>query len=244
MIKCGNCKGHHQTVAEVRFCCQVRAAAPVSPAPVKMLINGRPATPATNPFVPPASPWSFPPGGREATPNQLDFMRILVDQREWSLKNVDGEVYETAMNLLADKWISFAEAGAFITAFKDLPKKGKPVAEFPAPTKEQPWKTLSREVPAGNYKITDEAGKNHFYRVSVGQNDFYKVQERASEELHFVPLARYAGILRSILAAGVEVARLAYAMDQTRCWHCNTKLTDNTQPHYARGLGPICGDHN
>jgi hypothetical protein len=182
-----------------------------------------------------------------ATEPMRKFLAVLLDERDWS-RSIDPQSQngETISDLGNGEWISFASAKLLIETLKRLPKHGaKTEADEPKPANEQPWRKLSREVPAGNYKVTAEDGKNHFYRVSVGKNGFYKLQERASEELHFVSLNRYAGILKTILEAGVEAAHLAYAQDQSRCWHCNTKLTDNTgNPHYGRGLGPYCGEEH
>jgi hypothetical protein len=172
-----------------------------------------------------------------ATVKQLDFLKILLAERDWET-GLDND--PIALKVADGGMCARTEAGDLITALKALPKRRIEPAAHP----EQPWRKLSREVPAGNYKITDAEGKNHFYRISVGKNGYYKLQERASEELHFVSLNRYAGILQAILNTGVESARLAYSTDQTRCWHCNLKLTDNTQPHYARGLGPKCGEEH
>lgn len=109
------------------------------------------------------------------------------------------------------------------------------------------------DVTDGNYAITDANGKNHFYRVSrregKGQyagRTFINLQERASEELFRVQdgWAVKARILDAIRTAGVEASHLAYATLLSRCWHCHTALTDNTQPHFARGLGPYCGENH
>jgi hypothetical protein len=178
--------------------------------------------------------------GYAATEAQISFIKVLLSERDWET-GLDND--PIAQRVLDGLPILKTDASSLIPALKALPKRDhKPETHR---TVEQPWRELSREVPAGNYKITDPEGKNHFYRVSVGSQGFYKIQERASEELFFIPLVRYAGILQSILDAGTEAARLAYAKDQTRCWHCNTRLTDNTgNPHYVRGLGPKCGEEN
>lgn len=175
---------------------------------------------------------------RTASPGRINFIKILLAERDWET-GLDND--PIARRVLEGKEITADEACWLIPALKALPKKAAPA---PASPKEQPWKRLSREVPAGNYCV-DVDGKNHFYRVSVGKNGYYKLQERASEELHFVSLARYAGILQTILDAGIEASRLRYSRELSRCWHCHLTLTDNVgNPHFSRGLGPKCGEEN
>lgn len=175
---------------------------------------------------------------RSASPAQVSFIQVLLAERDWET-GLDND--PIARKVAEGKGITADDARSLIPALKALPKKAAPA---PASPKEQPWKRLSREVPAGNYCV-DVEGKNHFYRVSTGKNGWYKLQERASEELHFIPLARYAGILQTILDAGIEASRLRYSRELSRCWHCHLTLTDNTgNPHFSRGLGPVCGEEN
>lgn len=186
--------------------------------------------------------------GYPATEAQVRFVKILLEERDWEHAIRPDSGNGEAIALLGEgEEISKQEASSLISTLKDLPKSQDLSAPEPKTSQKhsQPWKALAEKVPAGNYCVTDSDGKRHFYRVSVSDRGFYKVQERASEELHFVPLVRYAGILQSILDEGVEKARLAYSTHKKRCWHCGTRLTDNTgNPHYSRGLGPKCGDEH
>lgn len=109
------------------------------------------------------------------------------------------------------------------------------------------------DITDGNYAITDAEGKNRFYRISRKEGKgkyagrtFVNIQERASEELFPVrgPWTVRARILDAIRTAGVEAAHMAYATLLGRCWHCHMALTDNTQPHFGRGLGPYCGENH
>lgn len=179
-----------------------------------------------------------------ATEPMRKFCRDLLAERDWEHaidpQSANGE---TVSDLGNDEWISFQAARTLIELLKGLPKAQDMTTPVSTSGKHsQPWKVLAEEVPAGNYCVTDSEGKRHFYRVSVSDRGFYKVQERASEELHFIPLARYAAILKSIIEEGVEKARLAYSTHMKRCWKCGLKLTDNTgNPYYSQGLGPDCG---
>jgi hypothetical protein len=179
----------------------------------------------------------------DATDNMVRFARILLEERDWEHAITPQSQNGETIALLAEgEYPSFASARLLIETLKSLPKVQDVSAPTPAGQKEQPWKILSKDVPAGNYCVTDSEGKRHFYRVSISDRGFYKVQERASEELHFISLNRYASILKSILEEGVEKARLAYSTHMKRCWKCGLKLTDNTgNPYYSQGLGPDCG---
>lgn len=177
-----------------------------------------------------------------ATPAQISFVKILLAEREVTGLNITEFQERTSHEVLAGYDVPMTDARDLITALKALPKRK--VETAPQDRPEQPWRKLSREVPAGNYCLEID-GKNHFYRVSVGANGYYKLQERASDELFFIPLSRYATILQAILEVGVEASRLRYARELSRCWHCHRTLTDNTgNPHFSRGLGPYCGDEH
>jgi hypothetical protein len=197
--------------------------------------NGSPFEPS---FVaPPAAPEpQLPDFGYEATEKQIDFIQKLLAERDWETGLDNDPIAQRVANGLP---ILRSDASSLITALKALPKRES--AE-PKAHGEQPWRRLSRDVPAGYYAVRDENGKNHFYRVSVGRNDFYKVQEQASDELHFVSLNRYAGILQSILDFGLDNAGKFYATERNACRKCNRTLTDNTgNPYFAMGYGPDCG---
>lgn len=178
----------------------------------------------------------------DATDKMVAFCRDLLTERDWEHAiRPESQNGETIALLAEGEYPTFASARLLIEFLKTLPKQAAPGAEA-KPNKEQPWKTLSKEVPAGYYGITDENGKNHFYRVSVGRNGFFKIQEQASADLYFVPLARYAGILKSILDFGLDRAGKFYATETSRCRKCNRVLTDNTgNPYFDLGYGPDCG---
>lgn len=187
---------------------------------------------------------THPPVRYPASDAQKSFIARLLEERDWGNSIApESALGEAISDLGHGEEIEKYIASQLITALKDLPKAQDLSAPAPsAPRHSQPWKALAEEVPAGNYCVTDSEGKRHFYRVSVSDKGFYKLQERASEMLHFIPLGRYAGILQTILDEGVEKARLAYSTHMKRCWKCGFKLTDNTgNPYYYQGLGPDCG---
>jgi hypothetical protein len=183
-------------------------------------------------------------GYGQATEGMERFVRILLEERDWEHaidpQSANGEAISDLGNGLP---ISFPAARLLIELLKTLPKHGAQAAPATsAPKNVQPWKTLSEKVPAGYYGLQDQDGKNHFYRVSVGRNGFFKIQEQASSDLYFIPLLRYAVILEAILAYGLDKAGKFYATETSRCRKCNRVLTDNTgNPYFEMGYGPDCG---
>jgi hypothetical protein len=172
----------------------------------------------------------------QATGAQISFISTLLAERDWR-NGLDND--PIAQRVLDGLPILKSDASSLINALKALPK----IQSAPAKTDhEQPWRRLSREVPAGYYAVQDSEGKNHFYRVSVGRNGFYKLQEQASDDLHHIPLNRYASILQSILDFGLDNAGKFYATERSACRKCNRTLTDNTgNPYFEMGYGPDCG---
>jgi hypothetical protein len=169
-----------------------------------------------------------------ATPAQEGFIGKLLAEREWEPFGEEGNLAESVAQ---GKSITKREASILIGWLKEQPKAAAKVAH-----KTQPWRELAEKVPAGYYGVVDAERKNHFYRVSVGRNGFYKVQEQASEELHFVSLNRYEGILQHILDFGLDNAGKFYATEKSACRRCNRELTDNTgNPYFEMGYGPECG---
>jgi hypothetical protein len=181
-------------------------------------------------------PESQPTPAREsyATPAQEGFIGKLLAEREWEPFGEEGNLAESVSQ---GKSITKREASILIGWLKEQPKAAAKAAH-----KTQPWRELAEKVPAGYYGVVDAERKNHFYRVSVGRNGFYKIQEQASEELHFVSLNRYEGILQHILDFGLDNAGKFYATEKGSCRRCNRVLTDNTgNPYFEMGYGPECG---
>jgi hypothetical protein len=186
-------------------------------------------------FVPPVeAPQPTPARESYATPAQEGFIGKLLAEREWEPFGEEGNLAESVSQ---GKSITKHEASVLIGWLKEQPKAAAKVAH-----KTQPWRELAEKVPAGYYGVVDAERKNHFYRVSVGRNGFYKIQEQASEELHFVSLNRYEGILQHILDFGLDNAGKFYATEKGACRRCNRVLTDNTgNPYFEMGYGPECG---
>lgn len=231
MFKHGDHK--HETVAQARHCeaggKQVVAEAGKTPGPEKSWTEIQRTKLEDSRTLAPRN---------LATPKQMDFVKILVDERAWA--GSDMSFTDSIMNVIDGKVITKTEASALITHLKGLPKVLDLNADLKG-VKPQTWRLLAEDVPSGNYAIEVPGDKTHFFRVSRSSTGFFKLQERASESLFNIPLKRYAGILQQILDAGVEAAGLLYAQKLGRCYRCGLLLTDENNPYKARGLGPDCG---
>ncbi len=170
-----------------------------------------------------------------ATEAQMSFIGKLLAERMWEPFGMNGDLAESVTQ---GKDITKREASALIGYLKDQPKTERPTAT----PKRQPWRDLADKVPAGYYGFQDAEGKNRFYRVSVGRNGYYKLQEQASSDLFEVKLGAYAGILQGILDFSLAKAQAFYGSERGRCARCNRELTDNIgNPYFSMGLGPECG---
>lgn len=179
------------------------------------------------------APQPTPARAPYATSAQEGYIGKLLGEREWEPIGEEGSLAESVTQ---GKSINRAEASRLIGWLKEQPRAKA------ASSKPQVWRELAEKVPAGYYGVVDAERKNHFYRVSVGRNGFYKIQEQASDDLYEVKLGAYAGILQHILDFGLDNAGKFYATEKSACRRCNRTLTDNTgNPYFEMGYGPECG---
>lgn len=90
----------------------------------------------------------------------------------------------------------------------------------------------------GYYAIVIE-GKTHFYRMSTNKTtNRRKMQEQASDALHYVRWPNALHIQDLILAVGVDKAQKLYADELGQCYRCGKTLTDDESR--ALGIGPTC----
>lgn len=266
-VKCGNPKHnkpiYHESASEVRACfagtltsdgidttpveetwpwvqpvVERREYSPSARKPFTMgyafaeAIADREAAGAPVEFIEP-EPQPTPARAPYATSAQEGYIGKLLGEREWEPIGEEGSLAES---VIQGKSINRSEASRLIGWLKEQPRAKA------ASSKPQVWRELAEKVPAGYYGVLDAERKNHFYRVSVGRNGFYKIQEQASDDLYEVKLGAYAGILQHILDFGIEKAHKFYATEMSACWRCNRTLTDNTgNPYFEMGLGPECG---
>lgn len=181
-------------------------------------------------------PWANNrPAGRSypTTTAQDAYIGKLLAERDWKPFGDEGILAKR----VSEGWaITSREAALLIDWLKAQPKTRR------APLQTSAWRELAGQVPAGYYAYADESGKNHFFRVAIGRNGFFKIQEQASDDLHDVKFGAYPKVLKSILAIGLAEAGRRYATDRGKCYRCNRTLTDNVgNPYFAAGLGPECG---
>lgn len=123
-------------------------------------------------------------------------------------------------------------ASAFITSYKDMPRKAAPA---PVAT------TEGTEVPAGRYALRVD-GVVKFYRLdrpTEGKWAGYTfLKAQASDELY--PIRNRAEKERIIAEIGrdIQAAATLYGVELGRCYECGRKLTDETSR--ALGIGPDC----
>lgn len=198
--------------------------------------------------IPPPPPPPNGNGDRQATDNQVKFLVDLAVQKrpEWVNKIGLDTVRERAALL------TFKDASARIDALKAEPDAG--VA-----------KQMKRgPVVAGRYALPvvkgDEEGNDlAFYRIdcpTTGKWAGYTFVKRiiGGHTDENVPRAQAPGILarikddeylrpgtdeyRGAVFNGAEAGQMRYADHFTKCWMCNTELTNKDSR--ARGIGPTC----
>lgn len=159
-------------------------------------------------------------------------------QAKWVIdiaETKDG-VTDAMVASLAERLIQgFARsaASAFITKYKDLPRKAAPVAVESKPS------TEPSDVKAGRYAIVED-GVTKFYRVTKGKGAWAGrtfVEAQASDDHYPVrnPVKRVQ-ILAAIEAD--PMAERRYGMELGKCSRCGRTLTDETSRSY--GIGPEC----
>jgi hypothetical protein len=178
------------------------------------------------------------------TPRQMELLKVMFAER--------GDIPEVAA--IREEALASYRAGRLnneavsnlITNLRDrfpVRRGGRVAASQTGGPKGGAW----TEVPDGYYAVASRTGNNDldFWFVSTAGED-------AGEWAGFRRVARVIGghadvrvkgrertaALEAILAAGIDEARMTYARENIRCWHCNTQLTDETSR--ALGVGPVC----
>lgn len=214
-IKCGQCKGYHGTIQEVKDCHML--GQPVTKEEVDRL---RPSVAAV------AERHMSAP----ATERQLGFLKSLLAERPtWTAARITGELGMWLATLTK------GEASDTIAKAKAVPKEvtaGAPAGDLP-------------DVPEGYYAVPSRTGNNDldFFRVdrptkgAWSGRTFVKRVIGGHSDTN-VPLAQVRQALQSILDFGVEASRLRYATELGRCYVCNLHLTDELSRQL--GIGPVC----
>jgi hypothetical protein len=141
-----------------------------------------------------------------------------------------------SLSVRLEQGFAKAAASAFITKYKDLPKR---VTAGPGEDPTVPVRD-AQDVPAGRYALMHADGIK-FYRVTEGKGRWAGrtfVEAQASDD-HF-PI-RNAEARQAILAAIAEApeeAATRYGVELGSCYRCGRTLTDETSR--ALGIGPDC----
>lgn len=231
-IKCGNCKGSHDTVADVRACYGQRVGSQHPVATIGSRVDTEFAGLAA----------AFPAAVRSHARHEEAAVATAVADNPWGSTLLD-EASEKQKAFIASlrserglDELAFTgskrNASTEIKRLLALPKTQ--VAEKVAKALELP------EVPAGRYAVEVD-GVLKFYRVDRPTEGrwagytFVKVQ--ASDDLHPVRGNAAKGILDRI-AKDPREASLRYGREIGSCGVCGRTLTD--EDSRAAGIGPIC----
>ena len=224
-IKCGGCKGYHESLEIVKACClgeEVDPALDLAYDAEGAYYEDQSSFQAQR-----AAARQEPP----ATERQRAFLHTLAAERPaWAdVNNVHSDVIDR---------MTKQQASSFIKQALEVPKEnaGKP----------SPGKALFvTNVPEGHYAVDSETGNNDldFFRVDrptegkwegytfvkrvVGGHPDYRIHGKEAQ-----------AVLCRIEEAGVKEAALRYGKEIGRCCKCNRHLTDETSREF--GMGPDC----
>lgn len=238
-IVCGNCKGIHGSVAEVRNCYSVKAAPAVmalhtirgdvevpalSTAPAKL--DPKPATAAT-----------VTETFNGATEKQISFIQKLGEDRD--IANLAGRrIKVEGLEYLADRLYTNAALEGGLVSKKAASALIDTMLDLPFVKREVPADEKFEFVPDGRYAIDNASGKGIvFYKVWTRRNGSRGVDLQISDD--YVPVRRsdIAGILNRI-GKDVRGAFARYGQEIGACGVCGRTLTDETSREI--GIGPIC----
>ena len=162
----------------------------------------------------------------------------------WLLKQVPAAVAATARPWFEERLdtLTAAQASDVITRLKAHAAAAPEASETPVEAATPARRTFTPlTLPDGYYAIVTD-GKTHFYRMSTYKNrdgqERRKMQEQASDELHYVRWPNAIHIQDLINAAGVAESQKLYADELGQCYICGRTLTDDESR--ARGIGPTC----
>lgn len=222
-IKCGKCKGYHESISEVRACCQPTLDGEISK-----------AIPA--PAVP-----------LPATLKQLGFISKLRHERNVadhapSLVGVDP-VDRTHATEMIQTLLQIPFYGGF-TATVDIPHEGRFTVIWP----DQSWRTFRfwqdewrsnrKQFTAISYLAGPDNSRNY---VKCGDIADGSQQVHIWRKFHKDSKIREG--LEFLLTHDVEALRMAgemYSVRSQKCYRCGHALTVPTSVH--RGLGPDCAE--
>lgn len=228
-IRCGHCKGSHDSVSAVKACSG--GTVPTSPQ-----ASTQSAATASQPV----------PGAAPATAKQVAFVTKLAGERQAPPANEAGSTFphvERLEDLLGGhKFVSKAEASKVIEWLLALPK----AATAPTATEANPYLAIAKK---GDVHIVDGT----YYRIHVGQNSG---RAYACEAVVTTPAVwgddgklvkpgvvrwdRAKGMIFKLTEATFATAAQAhaFAMLAGRCCFCSHAI--DTPESTTVGYGPVC----
>lgn len=214
-IKCGNCKGFHDDVVNVKACYGMGAAA----TPNYAIVGEEPLLPCEANAIATGKVAFNPP-----TEKQMAFLEKLLSTKE---HNFDAEA------IASIKTQDRRAVSGHIDFLVSRPTKAAPAAAV---------SVAAATVPEGYYAI-DFDDTVRFMRVDVPTKGKWTgrtfVSVQASDEFHPIRNAdKRNAILKAIEDQGIKESMVRYGHLIGRCGVCNRTLTDEVSR--AMGIGPVC----
>lgn len=224
-IKCGQCKGYHDSVSLVKEC--HRAAnekASSSPATgLSGLFQGK-------------QPKRFSKG--PMTEKQEAFLNSLVRDRATMLPGGEFDCTKSTFDSIGQEAWNVVLSGLDKGLAGDLISK---LMKFPVLVKKA---KKASSVPSGYYAIPSRTGNNDldFFVVQEGKNrwegwTFVRRVVGGHPDL-LVRRGEQEAVLKAIEKAGILESSRLYGTEIGRCGRCNRHLTD--EESRGRGFGPDC----
>lgn len=235
---CGNCKGNHDTVQEVRSCYGSALALAERPNEVSSV---EPVWPDRTPRHGARTPVPETYTARNepvVTEKQAAFIDKLLSERE-SL--------ESAVNMHPEGWRcnikTKAQASEFISG---LLKVEKDKANKPPIINE-----ILADVEDGYYAIPSQTGNNDLDFIRIGTNQGRQHPERkgwrrvqrviggqGNQTMRNTEATAFARVLSALPASELKEAQVRFGRELGQCGVCGKHLTDETSR--AAGIGPTC----
>lgn len=213
LISCGNCKGQHATIQQVRICCDINEPEGTEdellPCEAKAIATGKVSTPAP---------------AKLATVKQVEFILTLQAERNCLADRKDVEV------------LTLGNASALIGALLAMPKPEATVAakaDANFPGLRDGYYAIDMDDTVKFYRVdmpTEGKWAGRTFLSVQASDDFHAIKNSDTRNK----------VLAAIVAQGVEVSMRRYGLLIGRCGVCRRTLTDETSRAY--GIGPVCRD--
>jgi hypothetical protein len=242
-IKCGNCKGDHETPEEVRACYAGKILAGSSVAPSAIAPNWDRNTVGTSRSAVPSALLA----GDRITTKQEDYLNKLLNDRPM-FRDVENLWPENIAKL------SKSDASAKISEVLAVPKesRGDDSKTFAGSSE---LTEILEGIDDGYFALPSKTGTNDldFIRLSSNQgrgNPANKGKRWVQRflggqgliEIRMTEQIEFARLVIALTSVGREKAQALFGQEIGRCGCCGKSLTDETSR--SIGIGPKCRQHS